>query len=143
MDVLWRNYYDELAEMIEAGCFDVVGHINYQVRYMSESARARTDLSRYRETLGGVLDAVIRQGKGIEVNTSSLWRGLGFTLPSSDVIEMYRERGGKIVTTGSDAHEAARVGDAIEEAAKLVAAAGFDKLAFFRKRTPYFYDAPR
>jgi histidinol-phosphatase (PHP family) len=143
MDALWRQYYDELAEMVDVGCFDVVGHINYQVRYMTESARARTDLSRYREAIGSVLDAVIRAGKGIEVNTSGLWRGLNFTLPSSEVIEMYRERGGEIITTGSDAHDTSKVGEAIEDAVRRIAAAGFDKFAFFKKRTPHFHSVPR
>jgi histidinol-phosphatase (PHP family) len=143
MDAMWRKYYGELAEMVEAGCFDVVGHINYQVRYMSESARARVDLSRYLGMLESVLDAVIRLGKGIEINASGLWRGLGITLPSAEVIETYRKRGGKIITTGSDAHAAVNVGGAIEEAAKRAAAAGFEKFAFYRKRAPYFYDAPR
>jgi histidinol-phosphatase (PHP family) len=143
MDALWRGYYDELAEMAEAGCFDVVGHINYQMRYMSESARARTDLTRYREVLGNILDTVIRAGKGIEVNTSSLWRGLDFTLPSSEVLEMYLKRGGKIITTGSDAHEASKVGEAIEDAVKRIASAGFDKFVFFKNRTPYFHKVPR
>jgi histidinol-phosphatase (PHP family) len=140
MDALWRGYYDELAEMAEVGCFDVVGHINYQLRYMSEPVRARVDLTRYREILGSILDTVIRAGKGIEVNTSSLWRGLDFTLPSSEVIEMYRERGGKIITTGSDAHDAHRVGEAVEDAVRRIASAGFDKFVFFKKRIPYFHD---
>jgi histidinol-phosphatase (PHP family) len=141
MDALWRLYYDELAEMVDVGCFDVVGHINYQLRYMSESSRARCDLRRYRGTLENILNAVISSGKGIEINTSGIWRGLGFTLPSREVIENYRKMGGKIITAGSDAHEASHVGDAIEDAAKIAASAGFDKLAFFKKRTPYFYDA--
>jgi histidinol-phosphatase (PHP family) len=140
MDALWRNYYEELVEMAEVGCFDVVGHINYQVRYMTESARARTDLPRYYGTLENILKTVIRSGKGIEINTSSLWRGLDFTLPSSEVIEIYRRAGGKIITTGSDAHDAARVGEAIDDAVKRIASAGFDKFAFFKKRTPYFHD---
>jgi histidinol-phosphatase (PHP family) len=143
MDALWRGYYDELSEMVEAGCFDVVGHINYQVRYMTESARARTDLSRYAGMLKDILRAVIDSGKGIEINTSGLWRGLGFTLPSLEVIEIYRQMGGEIITTGSDAHTENHVGDAIEVAVRRIASAGFDKFAFFKKRTPYFHDVPR
>ncbi|MDR3322429.1 MAG: histidinol-phosphatase HisJ family protein, partial [Synergistaceae bacterium] len=55
LDYMFRKYYDELYEMSECAVFDVVGHINYQVRYMSERARSALDLSIYRPEVSEAL----------------------------------------------------------------------------------------
>jgi histidinol-phosphatase (PHP family) len=140
MDEIFRVYFDELMEMVRAGCFDVIGHMNYQMRYMSASARSRVDMPRHYGRIREILREIARAGKGIEINTSGLWRGLGFTLPSAEVVKMFREEGGEIVTTGSDAHRLEQLGGEFERAVKSLAAAGFEKFAFFKKRTPHFHD---
>jgi histidinol-phosphatase (PHP family) len=140
MDELFAGYYEELMEMARAGCFDVVGHINYQVRYMTASARKRLTLPLYYDELRKILRAVAGAGRGIEINTSGLWRGLGFTLPSLDVVKMFREEGGEIVTTGSDAHQLGFVGEGMGGAVDCAKSAGFGRFAFYSKRTPRFYN---
>ncbi|MDR0653793.1 MAG: histidinol-phosphatase HisJ family protein [Synergistaceae bacterium] len=140
LDDLMRGYYRELGEMVRCGCFDVVGHINYQVRYMSPAARAGLDLSLYYDVLREILEDVARAGKGIEINTSGLWRGLGFTIPTLEVVRMFRDAGGEIVTTGSDAHRAEHVGLKLDGAVECLRAAGFRRYAFFKGREPFFHD---
>jgi histidinol-phosphatase (PHP family) len=140
IDAVFNGYYEELAEMAQLGCFDVIGHINYQVRYMTDSARRRVDLSAYYGGLRKILRVIASAGKGIEINTSSLWHGLSFTLPSLEVVKMFRDEGGEIVTTGSDAHQLNFVGDKIDGAINCLTSAGFSRFAFFSKRTPRFYN---
>jgi histidinol-phosphatase (PHP family) len=140
LDALMRGYYVELRELVRGGCFDVVGHINYQVRYMNAAARARLDLSLYYDALREILEDVARAGKGIEINTSGLWRGLGFTIPTLEVVRMFRDAGGEIVTTGSDAHRAEHVGLRLDGAVECLRAAGFRRYAFFKGRKPFFHD---
>jgi histidinol-phosphatase (PHP family) len=140
IDGLMRGYYEELEEMIEFGCFDVVGHINYQLRYMSGAVRKRVDVSAYYGQLRKILRMTAAAGKGIEVNTSGLWRGAGFTLPSADVVKMFREEGGRFVTTGSDSHDLGHVGGELETAVRIIKDAGFERYAFYQKRTPRLHD---
>ena len=140
LDSLMRGYYAELRELVRGGCFDVVGHINYQARYMNAAALARLDLSLYYDVLREILGDAARAGKGIEINTSGLWRGLGFTLPTLEVVKIFKEAGGEIVTTGSDAHRAEHVGLELGGAAECLRAAGFREYAFFRGRKPFFHD---
>jgi histidinol-phosphatase (PHP family) len=135
---LFRLYYDEMMEMVTAGCYDVIGHINLHLRYMSASLRARTDLSPYLGITRKILREVARAGKGIEINTSGLWQGAGITLPPTEVVKMFREEGGEIVTIGSDAHRLERVGHTLEDGVKCLVSAGFDKFAFYKKRIPHF-----
>jgi histidinol-phosphatase (PHP family) len=141
MDALFYDYYEELTEMVRAGYFDVVGHINYQLRYMGASARKRVAMPSYYGELEKILRMVADSGKGIEINTSGLWRGLGFTLPSSEVVKMFREAGGEIVTTGSDAHQLNHVGDRMDGAVECLKSAGFSQFAFYSGRVPRFHEA--
>jgi histidinol-phosphatase (PHP family) len=140
LDGLLRGYYDELAEMAEAGFFDVAGHINYQLRYMSAAARERVNAPAYYDRLRPILRDIASGGRGIEINVSSLWRGLDFTLPSEEVVRMFREEGGEAVTTGTDSHDHSHVGDCLDGALKVLSGAGFGKFAFFKKRTPCYHD---
>jgi histidinol-phosphatase (PHP family) len=140
LDDLMRGYYRELRELVLGGCFDVVGHINFQTRYMNAAARARLDLSLYYDVLREILKDTARLGKGIEINASGLWRGLGFTLPTLEVVKMFRDAGGEIITTGSDAHRAEHVGLELGGAVECLRAAGFRRYAFFKGREPFFHD---
>jgi histidinol-phosphatase (PHP family) len=140
IDSLMQRYYEELYEIVEGGCFDVIGHINYQLRYMSERARKSVDLSRHYGDLFGILQSAARKGKGIEINTSGLQRGLGDVIPSLEVIKLFKKAGGEIVTIGSDAHVSRNVGAEIFTAMDTLKAAGFDQFAYFVKRTPEMID---
>ena len=52
-----------------------------------------------------ILKTVIADGKGIEVNTSSYRYGLSDLTPSRDILKLYWELGGQILTIGSDSHK--------------------------------------
>lgn len=138
LDTVFRKYYEELDELVACGFFDVLGHVNYQVRYMNAQARGRVDLSIYYDRLSEILRAAARSGKGIEINTSGLRRGLGEILPSFEVVKMFRDAGGEIVTSGSDAHDASSVGAGIFTAMDKLKEAGFQEFAFFKKRKASF-----
>lgn len=138
LDVILRKYYEELDELVACGFFDVLGHINYQVRYMNAAARGRVDLTRYYDRLSVILKAAAQSGKGIEINTSGLRRGLGEILPSFEVVKMFKDAGGKVVTLGSDAHAAESVGEGIFTAMEKLKEAGFRNFTFFQKRKASF-----
>lgn len=140
VDSLMERYHEELYELASTGCYDVIGHINYQIRYMTPEQREALDLSRYMDDLRETLRVVASLGKGIEINTSGLQRGVGEILPAPDVIAAFREVGGKIITIGSDAHRSRDVGEEIFPAMDRLKATGFDQFAFFRGRVPEMFD---
>ena len=57
-------------------------------------------------------------------------------MPNPWIAARYRALGGEIITLGSDAHSAGRVGDGLSEAAALLRDCGFEALAAFEKRRP-------
>ena len=137
-DMLNRAYLAELLEMTEYDCFDVMAHIGYTHRYMSRrgfAAQVTPDL--YREELTELFRALIRQGRGIEINASGLRQGIT-SFPNAPCLALYRELGGEIVSVGSDAHTAPDAGVGIREAIELLRGLGFRYVTEYKKRKPSF-----
>ena len=59
-------------------------------------------------------------------------------MPPLEIIKLYRNLGGKIITVGSDAHSAQFVGGFIKEGYDLLKQAGFVYVTAFEKRQPRF-----
>ena len=80
-----------------------------------------------------ILKRLIEKGKGIEGNTSGLRQVGGATRPSAEILGVYRECSGRIVTIGSDVHSPHDVGEAFYQEVRLLKAAGFQPLACFNQ----------
>ncbi|MBD5544969.1 MAG: PHP domain-containing protein [Lachnospiraceae bacterium] len=63
-----------------------------------------------KSTIAEILKIVIADGKGIEVNTSSHRYGLMDSMPSAELLGLYKDLGGSIVTIGTDSHAPAHLG---------------------------------
>ncbi|MBQ4283818.1 MAG: histidinol phosphate phosphatase, partial [Lachnospira sp.] len=92
----------------------------------------------YKELIDNILTSLITQGKGIEINTSSLTKGLHSTNPCSGIIRRYKELGGEIITIGSDAHCPANIASEFDKAKDILTDAGFKYYTHFIERTPHF-----
>lgn len=126
------DYMDMLEELVNTSGWDVLGHVIYPLRYIP--AEYGLDLRPWWDRLAEVFRAVIAQGKGIEFNTScgsttGQWR---------DVLALYRDLGGEVLTLGSDAHQPQFMAAAFPEALELIREAGFRYLCVYRRRTPLF-----
>ena len=126
------GYFTSMEELVElADCYDVLGHIIYPLRYMERDGQD-ISLARYRDRLAHILRTAIGCGKGIEVNTNR-----GKTVePWRDILALYRDLGGELVTVGTDAHFPEHVGLGVTEAGALLKACGFDRVAVYTRRTP-------
>lgn len=131
-------YFEELLEMAEASDFDVLGHLTYPLRYICGDCGIAVDMKKYGSVIDEIFRALIRNGKGIEINTSGLREKIGTTLPDLPYVKRYRELGGEILTIGSDAHSTADLGKNIADGIEVAKRAGFEKIAVFRGRTAEF-----
>lgn len=138
-----QDYLEEMIADIRAyDDFDVVGHIGYVDKYLDRytnppEGSVRFEYQDFPDQIDTLLKELIGRGKGIEVNTSS-YADQGEFMPRRSVLKRYRELGGEIITLGSDAHEAARVGSHFPEALGLLAELGFRWVCTFAGRTPHF-----
>ena len=123
-----------LASVTTFKNYDVIGHLGYICRYAPYQDRSMP-LVDY-PIIEKILQTVIADGKGIEVNTSGLRTDLGYTLPTIDILKRYKELGGKVITLGSDAHTAANVGQDLDAGKVLLKECGFDAVYHFEYREP-------
>ena len=72
-----------------------------------------------------ILKHVIAAGKGIEVNTSCYRYGLSDLTPSREILRLYKELGGEILTIGSDSHAEKHVGVKLKEIQEELKGMGF------------------
>lgn len=111
-----------------------IGHMNLVARY----SHAMADFMDYGDIVEAILKMIIADGKGIELNTSSFRYKMSCTCPSEEILRMYRELGGEIITIGSDAHTPDKLTDHFDYAIEYLQSLGFKYLASFTKRRPSF-----
>ena len=117
--------------------FDVLGHLTYVCKSPYNPQKRAFPYNEYPDICDDIMKTLAKKEKGMEINTSGMVR-VGEFLPSRDFIERFYELGGRIVTVGSDAHSADRVGENTEKAAKL-AADIFGYVCTFENREPIFH----
>ena len=132
-----EGYYEELlAVMQEFKDYSVLGHLDLITRYDKQGVYP---FERMRPIVEQILRCAIEDGKGIEVNTSSHRYGLSDTTPSVEILKLYRELGGTILTIGSDSHAPAHLGTYIEEARAMLREMGFRQFCTFDRMQPVFH----
>ncbi len=117
--------------------FDVLGHLDYVVRYGTHQAQEYS-YREFADEIDAVLKKLISMGRGLEMNTGGLKYGLGFCNPHPDVVKRYRELGGEIIAIGADAHSPEHVGYGFRQAAEILKACGFRYYAEYKGRRPEF-----
>lgn len=132
-----ERYYEELlAVMQEYKDYSVLGHLDSITRYDKQGVYP---FRRVRPIVEQILRCAIEDGKGIEVNTSSHRYGLSDTTPSVEILKLYRELGGTILTIGSDSHAPAYLGTHITETRALLRELGFRQFCTFDRMQPVFH----
>ena len=117
--------------------YDVLGHLTYIAKARGNPNHALVRYEDHRERIDAILSELVRRDKGLEVNTSGIDR-CGGPLPTMDIVHRFHELGGRIVTVGSDAHDAARVGQYTREMAEAVKEI-FGYVCTFENRQPVFH----
>lgn len=138
-----EKYFKEILENIDIfDDFDVYGHLDYIVRYGGYKCDYAKHIryADHAKSLDQILTNLIRKGKGIEVNSSGIRKGLGAPHPNLDIIQRFIDLGGKIITMGSDAHVAEDLGKHFHIVRELLKRRGVEKIAVFENRVPHFYD---
>lgn len=135
---LLDDYFEQVLEMCRWGGFDILSHLTYPLRYICGKYKINVDLSEYRDICAEIFKTVIASGKGIEINTSGLFNDLNDTMPDKELVKLYKDLGGQIISLGSDAHCAANVGQGIDVGAQIAKNCGFKYAAYFKKRKVQF-----
>ncbi len=134
----FRIYLEQTLECVKVHRdFDVLGHLTYVCKSVHNPTHEPVLYKDYREVCDEIMRILAENGKGMEINTSGVDRA-GVFLPSADFLRRFRELGGEIVTVGSDAHNASRVGQYTSEALEILRDI-FGYVCTFENRKPIFH----
>lgn len=133
-----ERYYEEMLALVEQyHDYSVLGHMDLIVRY---DKAGRYPFEKVKPIITEILKRVIADGKGIEINTSSHRYGLTDSTPSEDILRLYRELGGTIITIGSDSHKREHLGAYIREAKQRLIELGFQHYCTYQQMKPIYHD---
>ncbi len=130
-----KHYYTEYYEMLKSfQHYSVLGHLDLYKRYNPKSMEV--PFKNYDYLVERVLKQAIKDEKGIEINTSGLRGNINQGLPSWEIIELYKELGGNIITLGSDSHGGDMLCANFEEVLRGLKERGFRNICCFEKFNP-------
>lgn len=132
------EYYKSIYECMKK--FDkycVLGHLDQIKRY---DPKGYLPYSEIKDACAEILKLAIASGKGIEINTSTYLHIDDEPMPSFDIIKLYYDLGGKIITLGSDSHKPETVAQNFELAREKLKDIGFKEFCTFDKMVPIFHE---
>lgn len=133
-----RLYFEELlavAQRFEHYC--VLAHVDVLRRY---DPAGEYPFEKSRDIIAEILRTAIGKGKGIEMNTASWRYELKDVQPCRQILRLYRDLGGEILTIGSDAHRPERLGGNLDDARAILRDEfGFRYGCTFENMEPTFY----
>jgi len=97
IDEIFLKYYNLLFKTVKNNNIDVVAHMDFPKRYLNY------EYKNYK-LIDKILKEIIKNDIVLEINSSSLRKGISTPMPSQWILERYIQYGGKRVTLGSDSH---------------------------------------
>ncbi len=127
----YEQYFLSILDNVKAyECFHVYGHLDYIMRYVPNQTKPY-DPMEYYDIFKELLTIIVDKGKGLEVNTGSLYKGFEFPHPHETILKLYKQLGGEVVTIGSDAHKPQHLGFGFDRAEALLQKCGFTHYTLF------------
>ncbi|KAA0964975.1 histidinol-phosphatase HisJ family protein [Sporosarcina sp. ANT_H38] len=128
-------YYSELLYCVKNyKQFNILGHVDLVKRYAQ-----KTCANPFHNELTAIFNVIIPEGKGIELNTSGVRYGLTNGMPSDDILKLYKQCGGEIITLGSDAHNPEDIAYQFNGSLQLLQSIGFKYITTFDNKKPTFH----
>ena len=138
LDEYVKTYFDEVLTMINEVDFDIMAHLTCPLRYIVGKYGINLDLKKYEAQICKILDRVIEKSIAVEINTSELSGNYGSFMPDEWIVSKFKEKGGYIVTLGSDAHVSENVAKDFDKAIDMLEKHGFDGYFYYEGRNKVF-----
>ncbi len=133
-----KEYYEELLYVVKHyKNYSVLAHMDMITRYDIKNIYSFEEV---KPIIIEILKQVINDGKGIEFNTSYHRYKLNDTTPSIEILKLYKELGGTIITIGSDSHKEEHLGAYYNEAIHTLKQLGFKSICTFNKMKPIYHN---
>ena len=135
-----NGYMEAAAYIAEQLDVDVLAHLTYILRYINGKYRKNVDWHIFEEKIRRVFRALIARNIALEINTSCVGSSYDEWLPAKDILDIYIEMGGRMITLGSDAHKSEKIGTGFEEVKAWLRQKGICHLLYYKNRIPCAYE---
>lgn len=133
----YEIYFTKLYSIIKNyKDYSVLGHLDLVKRYGNYDKLLDDKL--FSDIIEAILKQAIHDGKGIEINTSCYRYNLPDLTPSRYILNMYKDLGGEIITTGSDSHNPSQIAHQFDYIYSYLKDIGFEYVCKFNKMKPEF-----
>ena len=127
-DAAAEAYFAKVKEIAQIDKADVVGHFDLITKFDEPEPLYDAVSPRYRAAALDAMEALVKAGKILEINTGAMSRGHRTApYPAPALLRALREMGGKITIT-ADAHSRENLTFAFDQAEAAAKAAGFTEL---------------
>lgn len=126
VEACYESYWDAVLSCVQTSGFDVLGHIDFPKRYYKK-------LLYNEDKIREICTTMIKNDIILEINTSSLLKGIDETMPGEGILSIYRDCGGQYVTLGSDAHSSDFLGYGYTTAKDLADRFGLIEVIFINR----------
>lgn len=132
LDGMADRYFELLYSAAGCGLFNVLGHADYYLRtgifYYGQDI-----LDAYKGRVDRVIEAAVKTGTGLEINTSNSRHGGDSFYPQPDFLIQAVKHGATVNSVGSDTHRVDHLGTGITDAFKLMTELGIEFKPFYEK----------
>lgn len=133
----YNRYLEQVLYSVNAKFdYQVIGHIGYVSR-QAPYENTIMEYSEFKTILDEILINIIKKDKALEINTSVKKAGTPI-IPNFEIIQQYRNLGGKLICFGSDAHDDFRLCENYKMATQMAKQAGFNEICYFENKEPVF-----
>ena len=74
------------------------------------------DFMAHADKMAVLFEKIAKRDIALEVNVSTLWKGFGFPMPQKEILSLYRDCGGRLITVGTDSHSPEQIGECVDQA---------------------------
>jgi histidinol-phosphatase (PHP family) len=132
-EALAAVYWETAAEMIRAGGFDILGHLDL-VKKNNPGGRWFSAAAPHSPEQAAIIPLIAGSGCVVEVNTGGMNRGFfDEPYPSPPLLSLLREAAVPVIIT-ADAHSAAHLDGHYREAGEILLKAGYRRVSVFEGR---------
>jgi histidinol-phosphatase (PHP family) len=121
----YNNYLQAVYDSLDAVYqYDAIGHFGFYTRYDKFEDNSMT-LREFGDKIERVIDRVVHKGIILEVNA----RGnpdVQSTVPSLEILKLYKQKGGQLITYASDSHNPSMLMFNHKETCNVAKQAGFE-----------------
>ena len=135
---VYQDYFEEIYKMAETADIDVIGHLDMMKRY-AYAEYGNFHIEDHAEIIRSILKKIIQRKIGLEINCSGLSHDVNEIYPKVEILKLYKELGGEILTIGSDSHNSENIASNNANVMEILKKTGFYHIYTYENRKKHLF----